>query len=221
MLRDGKVETLVGIGLFDSGADDGDRRTARLQHPLGVAALSDGSIAIADTFNSLVRIWADGVLRTLPLSEPVDEPGGLDVLPDGRLLVADTNHHRVVTVDTVSGSVTEVRVREQHADRQTDGPSLAGVAGALITVRADVDLAGSDLDLQQGPPVRVHLSTDSETLLGPGPRSWALDTLPVSIEVRLGRPGTGVLTLDVIASTCEGDVCTIRRNTVDHPLTVS
>jgi thiol-disulfide isomerase/thioredoxin len=221
VLRDGKVETLVGIGLFDSGADDGDRRTARLQHPLGVAALSDGSIAIADTFNSLVRIWADGVLRTLPLSEPVDEPGGLDVLPDGRLLVADTNHHRVVTVDTVSGSVTEVRVREQHADRQTDGPSLAGVAGALITVRADVDLAGSDLDLQQGPPVRVHLSTDSETLLGPGPRSWALDTLPVSIEVRLGRPGTGVLTLDVIASTCEGDVCTIRRNTVDHPLTVS
>ena len=67
VLRDGKVETLVGTGLFDWGAEDGDRRTARLQHPIGVAALPDGSIAVADTFNSLMRIWADGELRTLPL----------------------------------------------------------------------------------------------------------------------------------------------------------
>ena len=87
--------------------------------------------------------------------------------------------------------------------------------------RRDVDLAGLDLDFQQGPPLRVHLSADSEPLLGPGPRSWALDSLPVTLEVQLGHPGKGVLTVDVIASTCEGDVCTIRRNTVEHALTVS
>jgi hypothetical protein len=39
--------------------------------------------------------------------------------------------------------------------------------------------------------------------------------------VRLGGRGRGVLTLDVIASTCEGDVCTIRRSTREHVLTVS
>jgi thiol-disulfide isomerase/thioredoxin len=221
VVRDGKVETLVGTGLFDWGAGDGDRRTARLQHPLGVAGLPDGSIAVADTFNSLLRIWADGKLRTLTLSEPIDEPGGLDVLPDGSLVVADTGHHRVVTVDPRTGSITELQIRDEHAAGQSAGASLAGATGATIVVQADVDLAGSDLDPQQGPPVRVHVSTDSEALLGPGPRSWALDSLPVRVEVQLGRPGGGVLTLDVIASTCEGDVCTIRRNTVEHALTVS
>jgi thiol-disulfide isomerase/thioredoxin len=221
VLRDGKVETLVGTGLFDWGTADGDRRTSRLQHPLGVAALEDGPIAIADTFNSLLRLWADGTLRTLPLSEAVDEPGGLDVLPDGRLVVADTNQHRVVTVDVRSGEVTEIHVRDEHRTGEQAGLSLSGAAGATIVVRGDVDLGGLDLDFQQGPPVRVHLSADSEPLLGPGPRSWALDSLPASIEVRLGKPGNGVLTLDVIASTCEGDVCTIRRNTVEHALTVS
>jgi DNA-binding beta-propeller fold protein YncE len=221
VLRDGRVETLVGTGLFDWGASDGDRRTARLQHPLGVAALPDGSIAVADTFNSLIRIWADGELRTLTLSDPVDEPGGVDVLPDGRLLVADTSHQRVVAIDTHTGAVAEIKVRDEDSAGQNAGTALSGAAGATIVVQADVDLAGSDLDLQQGPPVRVHLSTDSEPLLGPGPRSWALDSLPVRLEVRLGQPGTGVLTLDVIASTCEGDVCTIRRNTATHPLTVS
>jgi DNA-binding beta-propeller fold protein YncE len=221
VLRDSKVETLVGTGLFDWGASDGDRRTARLQHPLGVAALPHGSIAVADTFNSLIRIWADGALRTLTLSDPVDEPGGVDVLPDGRLLVADTNHQRVVAVDTHTGTVTEIQVRDEDAASQKAGTALSGAAGATIVLQGDVDLAGSDLDLQQGPPVRVHLSTDAEPLLGPGPRSWALDSLPVRIEVRLGHPGAGVLTLDVIASTCEGDVCTIRRNTVEHALTVS
>ena len=80
VLRDGRVETLVGTGLFDWGTADGDRATARLQHPLGVAALPDGSIAVADTFNSLLRVWKAGVLRTMPLSEPLDEPGGLEAI---------------------------------------------------------------------------------------------------------------------------------------------
>jgi hypothetical protein len=97
---------------------------------------------------------------------------------------------------------------------------VIGVAGARLALTADVDLAGSDLDLQQGPPVHVNVSADPQTLLGAGPRSWALDGLPVSVEVRLGGRGRGVLTLDVIASTCEGDVCTIRRNTREHSLTV-
>ena len=60
-----------------------------------------------------------------------------------------------------------------------------------------------------------------QALLGPGPRSWALDALPASVEIHLGHPGTGVLTVDVIASTCEGEVCTIRRLKREHTLTVS
>ena len=143
------------------------------------------------------------------------------MLPDGRLVIADTNHHRVVAVDVRTGAVTEVRIGGGEDGGQTRGPALVGVAGARLALTADVDLAYSDLDLQQGPPVHVNVSADPQTLLGPGPRSWALDGLPVSVEVRLGGGGRGVLTLDVIASTCEGDVCTIRRSTREHSLTVS
>ncbi|MGA7203097.1 MAG: thioredoxin-like domain-containing protein, partial [Specibacter sp.] len=49
------VETAIGEGLFDFGFRDGDAAQARLQHPLGVAVLPDGSVAIADTYNGAVR----------------------------------------------------------------------------------------------------------------------------------------------------------------------
>ncbi len=221
VVRDGRVETLVGTGLFEWGRDDGDRATAKLQHPLGVVALPGGSIAVADTFNSLLRVWDAGVLRTIGLSEPVDEPGGLDVLPDGRLLVADTNHDRVITVDITTGVVSEIHVHDVGGSVEPAGTALAGRAGAALVLDANVDLGGLDLDAQQGPPVHVSVSVDPQSLLGAGPRSWALDSLPAHLDLRLGTAGRGVLTVDVIASTCEGDVCTIKRSTREHALTVS
>jgi NHL repeat len=220
VLRGGMVETLVGSGLFAWGSDDGDRATAQLQHPLGVAALAGGAIAVADTFNSLLRIWDAGTLVTVRLGEAVDEPGGLDVLADGRLVVADTNHHRVITVDIRSGAVAEIKVRDPAAPSEGPGSPMSGRTGATLVISADVDLDGMDLDVQQGPPVHVSVAADPQTLLGSGPRSWALDSLPVSLEIRLGPPGSGVLVVDLIASTCEGDVCTIKRSTREHPLTV-
>jgi hypothetical protein len=135
-------------------------------------------------------------------------------------VVADTNHHRVIAVDVHTGDVAEVQIHDDRAPQQSSGTALAGGAGTKLVISADVDLAGSELDIQQGPPVHVNVSADPPSLLGPGPRAWGLDALPVSVEIRLGRPGAGVLTVDVIASTCEGDVCTIRRNTREHSLTV-
>ena len=49
------VESAVGKGLFDFGFRDGKAADARLQHPLGVTVLPDGSVAIADTYNGAVR----------------------------------------------------------------------------------------------------------------------------------------------------------------------
>ena len=220
VLRDGAVQTLVGHGLFEWGPNDGDRDSARLQHPLGVAALAGGAIAVADTFNSLVRIWESGQVRTLRLQESVDEPGGIDVLPDGRLIVADTNHHQVIIIDIATGAVVEIAVGVAPAAPPHDAEALAGAPGTTVRLTANVDLGDADLDLTQGPPVHVNVSADPPLLLGPGPRSWALDSLPVSVEVRLGGRGTGVLVVDVIASTCFGDVCTIARATREHSLTV-
>jgi NHL repeat len=221
VLGGGIVATLVGHGLFEWSANDGDRTAARLQHPLGVAALAGGAVAVAGTFNSLLRIWDKDALRTLRLSEPLDEPGGLDVLPDGRLLVADTNHHRVVTVEISTGAVVNIPIGRSPVEQPATIAELSGHPGAMLPVHANVDLDGADLDLAQGPPVHINLSADPPSLLGPGPRSWALDTLPIDLEVPLGSPGRGVLTVDLIAATCSGDVCTVARSTNEHPLTVA
>lgn len=106
------VDTLVGHGLFTFGDEDGDRETARLQHPLGVAAWPERhAVLIADTYNHKVRLL-DPALHTvhtlLGTGEPgegepggelqLNEPGGLDTY-EGRLFIADTGNHRLVMVD--------------------------------------------------------------------------------------------------------------------------
>ena len=59
----GRVETLVGRGLFVFGDQDGpgqiedlvsDKKEARLQHALGVA-FHDGKLYVADTYNSKIQ----------------------------------------------------------------------------------------------------------------------------------------------------------------------
>lgn len=118
---DGEVETLVGTGLFSWGDGDGDRETARLQHPLGVTVIGSGAggsegIYLADSYNNRLRVWRDGQLQTLAV-RGLAEPGGLDVMPDSRLVVADTNHHRILLVDPRTGALDELNIRDK------DGPS--------------------------------------------------------------------------------------------------
>src|SRR3546814_16009488 len=68
---------MVGEGLFDFGFVDGERATARLQHPLGVTVLPDGTLGIADTYNGAVRRFdpTTGLLSTI--ASGLSEPSGL------------------------------------------------------------------------------------------------------------------------------------------------
>ena len=111
-----RVATLLGRGTATWGDADGAIATARMQHPEGVACAPDGSsVYVADTFNSTLRLWSgvDGELRTLAVSG-LREPGGLDVLADGRLLVADTGNHRIVIVDLADDTVTPLGIRHRR-----------------------------------------------------------------------------------------------------------
>jgi len=111
-LAKGRVETLVGTGLFDFGFVDGVGKQAKLQHPIGIAG-RDGLLYVADSFNNAIRTIdrASKTVTTLPLpgAGPLDEPSGLSV--DGDMLyIADTNHHRLVAIDLRTGAATEVKV---------------------------------------------------------------------------------------------------------------
>lgn len=214
---DGRVATLVGAGLFEWGDADGGRDQARLQHPLGVAA-AGGHVYVADSFNGRLRHWHDGVLVTLP-SEPLAEPGGVDVLPDGRLVVADTNHHRVVTVDPDTGVTVSVPVDDTWTDAET-GPPIVVPAGRTITLEFDIDVADPDLDRSDGHPVRVVVEADPARHLGEGARRWDLGQASGTVSVTAGEAGQATLVIDVVAAERSGDTVTLRRSRRRHQLTV-
>jgi len=102
------VRTLVGTGLFDFGHRNGPLSQAQFQHPLGVAARG-GGLLVADSYNAALRVIDlekaeagdvdEGFLCEDPLCLPLAEPAG--VVADGanRVLVVDTNNHRVLVYD--------------------------------------------------------------------------------------------------------------------------
>lgn len=118
-LRHGKVETLVGSGLFDFGDRDGDWKSARIQHVLGVAALDEKRLLIADTYNHKLKVLdlESRTIKTLagngkPESgSGLNEPGGLAVW-NGLALVADTNNNRILSYDVKTGKLAEWPVVE-------------------------------------------------------------------------------------------------------------
>ncbi len=101
------IHSIVGHGLFEFGHRNGPFDQALLQHPMGVA-MDDETLLVADSYN--------GVLRRLDLNRarvedidlghcedslclPLGEAAGLAVAGPARLLVSDTNNHRIVEVD--------------------------------------------------------------------------------------------------------------------------
>jgi thiol-disulfide isomerase/thioredoxin len=101
------VETLVGAGLFEFGCRDGDLPFARLQHCRGLAWWQNGLI-VADTYNSALRRVDLHCQRVSRLADDGGngssdaiglaggEPAGVAADGPDRLLVADTNHHRIL-----------------------------------------------------------------------------------------------------------------------------
>ncbi len=115
-LRTRRVYTLAGgPGLFDFGDRVGKVETGMLQHPLAVAATASGLI-VADTYNDKLKRFSPDGARLDPFFEGavdsrLSQPAGLSVLPSGEVLVADTNHHRIVKVSADGERAYELTVR--------------------------------------------------------------------------------------------------------------
>lgn len=101
------VETLVGSGLFAFGDADGPFAEAQLQHPLGLACV-EGGLVVADSYNHCLR-FLDLAARTVTTLGPdaaceqaaagchgLSEPAGVWRAGPHRLLISDTNNHRIV-----------------------------------------------------------------------------------------------------------------------------
>ena len=97
-------------GTASAGHRDGDRDTARFQHPIGLA-FADGALFVADTYNSKIKKIDPKSGSTVTLAGGADhktffEPAGLAPASSGTLLVADTDHDRIVKLAIATGAVS-------------------------------------------------------------------------------------------------------------------
>ena len=104
-----RVETLVGHGLFDFGHRNGPVAEARLQHPLALA-VAGGRIFVADSYNQAVRVVDPVSGQVSDLGAMTDavglgEPAGVATDGPWRLLLSDTNNHRILEMDLRAGTI--------------------------------------------------------------------------------------------------------------------
>lgn len=196
------VESAVGKGLFDFGFRDGPAAEARLQHPLGVTVLPDGSVAIADTYNGAVRRYdpATGTVSTLArgLAEPSDvivdhtQSAGSEPL----LVVVEANKHQLVYVP-----IPKEAQQVDEGASQTHRPKSPVAPGTLdLTVRFTAP-TGQKLDDRWGDPTQLKISSTPPELLvsGGGTSVGLLRTLELSPDVP-----EGVLHITARAAACDG-----------------
>ena len=191
---DGAVHTAVGTGLFDFGHRDGAAEQALLQHPLGVTALPDGSVAISDTYNHALRRYdpATGEVSTLAtdLREPSDA-----VLDGDEILVVESARHRLTRL-----RLPEEAVRVESVAHRTQRAATEVAPGEL---KLDVIFqapAGQKLDTRYGPSTRLLVSATPPGLLitGEGPGTDLNRTLTLNEAFT-----EGVLHVSAMAASCD------------------
>lgn len=194
------VDTAVGAGLFDFGFRDGDAGEARLQHPLGVTVLPDGSVAIADTYNGAVRRYDPVTNSVSTLARGLSEPS--DVLVDTTtgeplLIVVEANKHELVRLPIPK----EAQSVDEGA-RQTQRPASPMAAGPVALSVRFAAPKGQKLDDRWGDPTQLKISSSPEELLvsGGGTSTGLTRELVLSDAV-----AGGVLHITARAAACDGE----------------
>lgn len=227
-----RVATFIGQGLFEFGDIEGDRRTARLQHPLGVTAL-DGVLYVADTYNNrvkrldpatgrLTRFAGTGAEGTTdgPLDQAAfNEPGGI-CAGGGRLYVADTNNNTIRVIDPKAGTVSTVMLGEP--DRAAP-PMPEVVYAAAPAVRLKAGTATIELTVRPqagwhrtvGAPVTVVVGGKTQRITEAG------DVLRAPVEIAADTTSLDVQAQAYLCTEAAGGACVVVQGAWRVPVTVA
>jgi hypothetical protein len=197
------VTSEVGRGLFDFGHRDGDAADALLQHPLGVAVLPDGSIAVADTYNGAVRRFDPATRQMTTIATGLAEPSDIAVVPDADrdfvLLVVESAAHRLTFVPlpkeaTVIGGIAY----------RTQRPPMGITAGEVLVRTPFSPPAGQKLDDRYGPSTHMVVSsTPSELLVAGAGAGEDLQRSIVIADPSVTGVTEGVLHVSARAASCD------------------
>lgn len=210
------VRTAIGEGLFDFGHADGPAERALLQHPLGVAALGDGSIAVADTYNGAIRRYAPETGEVSTVATGVAEPSGIAVR-DGEIVLVASAAHRVERLPGLDANVVT-------------GPARRLARPVTDIAPGEVELAvvftpppGQKIDDRYGPATQLEVTASPPELLADG--TGTTDELSRTLRVAEGI-GEGVLQVVARAASCDDDpdnphpVCHLTRQDWGVPVRV-
>ncbi|OIK28657.1 NHL domain-containing thioredoxin family protein [Streptomyces malaysiense] len=192
----GVVHTAAGTGLFDFGHRDGPAGQALFQHPLGVAALPDGSIAVADTYNHALRRYDPATGEVTTLATDLREPSDA-VLVGGDLLVVESARHRL----------TRLRLPDDVLRVGSSASRVRRAATEVAPGRLRLDVVfqaprGQKPDTRYGPSTRLLVSSTPAGLLldGAGEGTGLSRELELDAAVR-----EGVLHISAMAASCDED----------------
>lgn len=157
------VRTAVGTGLFDFGHADGPADEALFQHPLGVAVLPDGSVAVCDTYNGAIRRYEPATGEVSTLATDVAEPSGATVV-DGELVVVASAAHRLERPVPPGVAARLVEGESQQVKR----PATEIGSGAVELAVVFTPPPGTKLDERYGPSTRLEITSSPAELLVEG-----------------------------------------------------
>jgi thiol-disulfide isomerase/thioredoxin len=193
---DDVVHTAVGTGLFDFGHRDGEAGQALLQHPLGVTALPDGSVAISDTYNHALRRYEPTTGQVTTLATDLREPSDAVLVGDD-IVVVESARHRLTRL-----RLPEEAVRVEAVAHRTRRAATEVAPGKLRLEVVFQAPSGQKLDTRYGPSTRLLVSATPPELIAEGAGTGT----DLGREVLLA-PGVaeGVLHVSAMAASCDDD----------------
>ncbi|HEX3872669.1 MAG TPA: NHL repeat-containing protein [Solirubrobacteraceae bacterium] len=165
---DQTISTVAGIGIVGDGPPSHPVAVGglALADPRGVAALPDGSFAVADPgLRAVVLVSPDGLVRTLLDHRTVTQPIGVTALGSGTLAVADASADRVLEVDLATGRTQALATGLAEPWDLTPDPS---VPGGLIVSEAAASPRTSQDGRSIGDVIRLGPDGTRTVIAGPG-----------------------------------------------------
>jgi thiol-disulfide isomerase/thioredoxin len=219
-VEDGVLHTAVGQGLFDFGHVDGPADQALFQHPLGVCALPDGSVLVADTYNGAVRRYDPATALVSTVADGLAEPSDLVRTDDGGVLVVESAAHRLTRL--APGALAAAGVTVDGARHRTERPPTDLAAGELTLDVIFEPPPGQKLDSSFGPSTRLEVSASPPELLldGAGVGTELSRRLVLNDQV-----SAGVLQVVAQAATCDAEAehaaCHLTRQDWGVPVRIT
>jgi thiol-disulfide isomerase/thioredoxin len=211
----GVMHTAVGQGLFDFGHVDGPAGEALFQHPLGVAALADGSVLVADTYNGAVRRFDPASGEVSTVDSGLAEPSDVLALGDGTVVVVESAAHRLTRL--APGVVRRVDGERHKTERPPSHLAPGEVTLDIIFTPAP----GQKLDGQFGSPVRLVVSASPAELLLEGEGTTTELSRRIVLNPAVPK---GVLQVVAQAATCDVDAefgaCHLTRQDWGVPIVI-